>query len=126
MAAARRIDVYFRKGGCIDINANVSRAIDLERGDVIDVHYDKETKELYLYVAKKADTLGENARYKAMARPTKPNSRNMRVQSKEITDFVRRLTGAEEAWLYVGTIKQTKIGPALPLIYLNNQYNKAL
>lgn len=120
----RKIDVYFHKNGNICINANVAKALDIKHGDAIDVHYDKDTKELYLYVSRKKEDMVATGSYKAIAKSTKPNCRNLRVQSKEITIFVNRITGAEESWLYVGALRQTKVGTALPLIYLNNQFRK--
>lgn len=123
----RKVDIYFRKGGRIDITSRVVKALSIQDGDVINVL--SADNEYFLYVERRAaDIRNGMARYRHAARRTKSNDNMLRCQSIALTDAVNAITEADESWLFVGTPRSlSKYGvntDGVPLIVHNNQYNK--
>lgn len=123
----RKVDVYFRKSGRIDITSRVAKALNIQDGDVINVL--SADSEYFLYVERRAaDIRNGMARYRHAVRRTKSNDNMLRCQSIALTDAVNAITEAEESWLFVGTPRSlTNFGvntDGVPLIVHNNQYNK--
>lgn len=124
---ARKVDIYFRKRGRIDITSRVVRALSLKDGDVINVL--SVGSEYYLYIERRAaDMKNGMARYRHAVHHTKRNDNMLRCQSIELTNAVNAITEADESWLFVGTLRDISKygvnGSGLPLIVNNNQYNK--
>lgn len=128
MEVQRKADIIFRKSGRIDIKAHVSHALNLEPGDIINIVFDKDQRELYLYVSlRKNERKVQCSRFHNEVKATSIRSnRYLRVQSMQLCDFVNGLTGANESWLYVGNAKSVNIKGrqvvAIPLIWRNNIY----
>ena len=123
----RKVDVYFRKSGRIDITSRVVKALNIQDGDVINVL--SADGEYFLYVERRAaDIRNGMARYRHAVRRTKSNDNMLRCQSIALTDAVNAITEAEESWLFVGTPRSlANFGvnaDGVPLIVHNNQYNK--
>ena len=123
----RKVDIYFRKGGRIDITARVVRALSLQDGDVINIL--QADSEYFLYVERRASDMRNGmARYNNAVHRTRRNDNMLRCQSVALTDAVNALTEADESWLFVGTPRTLSRygidGDGIPLIVNNNQFNK--
>ena len=124
MGNVRKVDITCHEKGRIDISSRVCRCLSSCEGDLIDIYFDLETRELYLYVSKKASERKHPlAEYRNEVKQCKPNCKYMRVQCRYIAEFVNRLTHSRESRLFVGVPKVVpQLGKkALPLIYMNNQ-----
>lgn len=118
----RRPDISFHRNGRIDISANVVKALDLQRGDSIDVTTDG--YEYLLYVSHRAG----NGRFEAQCLPTnmKKSTNSFRAHSVRLVKAVRNIIPAERN---IGDILRLPAGKAyyskaldckvVPLITLN-------
>lgn len=124
---SRKVDIYFRKSGRIDITSRVVHAISIKEGDVINIL--QAESEYYLYIERHAsDMRNSMARYNNAVHRTKRNDNMLRCQSKALTDAVNAITEAEESWLFVGPPRSlNNYGVdsfGVPIIVNNNQFNK--
>lgn len=116
---SRKPDIYFRRGGRIDITAKVSEALDLQPGDIIDIW--NEHEEYFLYVLHRADNIRGN--HIAVCQQVNPRNRYIRVYCIKLCNFMRSLCGGNEVHLPVGeSVQLPNIGTAIPLITRNNLY----
>ena len=123
-SSTRKVDVTFHESGRIDLSARVCRCLSIASGDIIDVWMDMDSRELYLYVAKRRDERHNTmASYRNEVKECKRGCKYLRVQSKQITGFVNRLTHSRKSGLFVGnpTTVQHLGRLGVPLIYGNNQ-----
>lgn len=125
----RKSDIRFFRSGRIDITARVSYVLDLHHGDVIDLYFDEESKELYIYVyLTEEQACNFNMRYSNTVKENKKGSHYYRVQSIELTNFMLRLTNSREAWMLCGKPKMVTIKGlqrmAIPIIWKNNLYRE--
>ncbi len=99
---SRKPDISFYSSGRIDITSHLSKRLDLEAGDVIDIYFDG--MEYYLYVmAKKSTIVG---RHEAVCRATNPecrNCRNLRAYSRRLCErIIRAADRTDCARIYAG------------------------
>lgn len=126
LCAQRKADVKFYPSGRIDINSNVTKMLNLEDGDAINI-LDSGNGEYYLYPSiKKSNFKVTNAKFVNAVHRAKSYGNTCRCQCKQLTDAVSILTGASESWLFVGNPRDlSDLGinaVGVPLIYKNNQY----
>ena len=100
--SSRKPDISFYRSGRIDITSKLSKRLDLEAGDVIDIGFDG--MEYYLYVmAKGANIIG---RHEAVCRPTNPECprcRNLRAYSRRLCERIIRAADRDDcARIYAG------------------------
>ena len=110
----RKTDITFHADGCIDISARVSKALSLQRGDVIDVLVGN--GEVYLYVKHRAPTVG---RHEAACFSTHSGSRHFRAWSCRLCRYMIKASGLniDRVELSVGEQVTLDVGVALPVIY---------
>lgn len=85
----RKVDITFFSNGKIDISSRISKALALQKGDVLDIL--NGNGELYLYVRMHAPTVG---RYEAMCFPTHENSWHFRAWSKNLCQYMIKRSGS--------------------------------
>ena len=132
--ASRRVDIYFRRNGRVDIMASVVKALGIVDGDVVNV-LSSSSGEYYFYVAHRAVDRSSNSRYRNAVHCVTSSRRkgvqrnNMRFNNIELTRRINSVTGSAESWLFVGQPRDlssfgvSAIG--LPLIYSNNQFKES-
>lgn len=81
---SRKTDITFWKSGRIEISSWVARAIGLQNGDVIDIFFDDNEGEYYLYVKLRAPLIG---RHVGVAFKSNRSGNHFRVYSKKIAEF---------------------------------------
>lgn len=118
IGTTRKPDIYFRSSGQIDITVRVTEDLGLLPGDSLDIW--QEGEEYYLYARKNVDP----RRRKAVCRPANKRNRFMRAHSRQLTDYVSRLTGTPESYLLVGSLTKINNTSALPLLIKSNTYDK--
>lgn len=110
----RKADLVFHKSGGIDISARVAKALNLAKGDVVDVCEDDD--EFYLYV-KLHSPVG---RHEGTVLYTNKNGRHSRVWSKKLCSAILKESGSEgrdKVALCVGDlVKRDDLGLAFPII----------
>lgn len=113
----RKPDIYFHFNGQIDITAKVSKALDLQPGDTINVW--EAGGEHYLYVS--ARSVAGNVA--GVCRKVNDRSRFLRTNFKGLTDKINEICNADESHLPVGeAVEIENVGKALTLITRNNLY----
>ena len=117
LGRTRRPDVTFYRNGKVDITSRVSRLLDIEAGDVIDIAADG--IEYYLYVRhKRADIVG---RHEGQVYATyRGRCRNYRCHSKRLCEAVLRVTNGNVARLPVGEVEIKDGRKMLPIIIRAN------
>lgn len=123
----RRVDIYFRSNGKIDISSRVAWALSMSVGDVISLA--AIGREFYLYISRKAAEMQCNmAHYSHQVRQRHKGCNTFYCNAVSLTRIINAHTQSRESWLYVGNTKQIHVDGrdviALPLIVGNNQYNK--
>lgn len=84
----RKHDIIFHRSGRIDILSRVSKALDIQGADLIDIAV--EDGEYYLYVRGKAkDSFGRHeGRCFSTKKTSKSSSRHLRAHSKKLTNAI--------------------------------------
>lgn len=112
----REHDLYFGKGGRIEIRASVSKTLGLSEGDAINICEDRD--ETYIF---KHGVSSDGRNYKAVCRKVNNGSRFFRVNCKELTNYILKKTKTDYAKLYVGDpVELNGIGRAVPIIIKSN------
>lgn len=116
----RRPDITFYANGRIDITAFVSKTLNIEDGDVVDIGH--QDREYYLFVRhRKEDTLG---RHEGKCFASKKGGRNLRIYSRRICDAIFAECHAQQkVQLAIGEpVEIAHIGIVVPLITRHNLY----
>ena len=111
---SRKPDIVFSSSGRIDITTNVARHLHLQRGDVVDILYDR--GEYYLYVKHHAPVGG---RHEAMVLPTNKRGNHYRAYSRKLCEAILEVSGVKDkARLCIGEpVENQTHGILLPIIY---------
>ena len=123
--ARRRIDIYFRRNGKIEITSRVAWALSMNVGDVLNVI--QSGTEYYLYVSRRAEDIRcTMARYPHAVKQRHRGCNTFYCNAVDITRFINGITGSIESHLYVGSAKEMIVEGSprtvLPLIVANNQF----
>ena len=113
----RRHDITFCADGRIEISARVTRALDIQPGDVIDIAMDERCREVYLYVKHRQPAGRHKAQCYRTGKGRTCNS--LRAHSVEICRQVLDMRGfsCTQAKLPVGDpVDIPCVGKALPVI----------
>lgn len=92
LGRTRKPDIVFSRDGRIDISAQLSQTMELQRGDVIDILEDGSS--YYLY---KRCSATPGSRHEAMVYPTNRNGNHMRTWSRRLCSAILGATESE-AW----------------------------
>lgn len=117
----RRPDITFHSTGRIDITASVSLSLSIKENDVIDIVYDDEEREFYLYVRHRASEIV--GRHEAQCHATNRHWRktnNLRAYSKTICkamfNHAKPLTPGPLRCQVGYPLNHPQLGWAVPLI----------
>lgn len=116
LGTTRKADITFHSGGRINISARVSKCLDLENGDVIDIMVDERKEEYYLYVKHRAPIAG---RHEGMVMKSNRHGMHYVASSKKICEYMLALCKCTDDILKLPMGTPTDIpicGTALPII----------
>jgi hypothetical protein len=112
---SRKHDISFSQNGKISIAARISHALNLKKGDVIDLLVDKENREIYIYVKFKAPNVG---RHEGTVAFSNKHGAHCITYSKIICYYIRNNYGNKS--YNCGTPIEHKIyGTIIPIITNN-------
>lgn len=115
----KKPDIYFHSNGQIDITARITKLLEINEGDSINVW--SSGNEYYLYVANR-NPIGNE---KGVCRKTNKGSNFLRANFIELARNIISVCGKKEAYLPIGELVFVNpIGKAVTLITRNNLYEE--
>jgi len=117
LGKTKKVDITFFYSGKINITSHVSRSLDLQAGDAINIaKVEKGWTEYYLYIERRAqDMLGH---HEGVCAVTHGHGRNLRVFNCRLSRYILTLCHATASvGLNIGTPEEVPgLGLAVPII----------